>query len=158
MKCYVHPDVDAVGTCSNCGKFVCSSCAVDYKGKVTCKSCVEKMTSAPVAATASAGTAPVAGKKEPILSAILSFFIPGLGQIYNGQMKKGIVLIVGYIVLWIAMFVVYFVGALVTMGVGAFCCMPIFIVPLILWVYGMYDAYKVANAINKGEPTKDWLS
>jgi hypothetical protein len=154
MKCYVHPDVDAVGTCANCGKFVCSSCAVDYQGKVTCKSCIEKMASS----SGAAASGPVAGRKEPILSIILSFFFPGLGQIYNGQMKKGIILIVGYIVLWIAVVIAYFAGSLVTMGVGAFCCMPVFLVPLIEWVYGMYDAYVVANKLNRGEPTADWLS
>jgi hypothetical protein len=53
---------------------------------------------------------------------------------------------------------VYFAGALVTMGFGVLCCIPVFIVPLIVWIYAMYDGYKVASAINRGEPTKDWLS
>ncbi len=159
MKCYVHPDMDAVGTCSNCGKFVCSNCAVDYKGKVTCKSCVEKLASAPPeAAPVTAAAAPAPGRKEPIFAIILSFLFPGLGQVYNGQVKKGVILIIVYIVLWIGVFVVYLGGSLVTMGVGALCCMPIFIVPLIEWLYGMYDGYSVANKINRGEYTKDWLS
>jgi TM2 domain-containing membrane protein YozV len=158
MKCYVHPDVDAVGTCTVCGKSVCQNCAVDMNGKLTCKSCVEKMATQPGSA-AGAGTvaAPAPVRKEPIFSIILSFFLPGLGQIYNGHVKKGIILAVVYIVLWIAMIIVYFAGALVTMGIGAFCCLPAFLVPLVIWVYGMYDAYVVAGKINRGEYTKDWL-
>jgi TM2 domain-containing membrane protein YozV len=186
MKCYVHPDAEAVGTCTNCGKTVCSNCALEMNGKLVCKSCVERMATqasssppvqpaaqpaaqpapqptappmAPVAAAA-AGTmaaAPVS-KKEPIFSIILSFLFPGLGQIYNGQVKKGIVLLVTYVVLWVAIFVVYLAGSLITMGVGALCCMPVFLVPLIEWLYGMYDAYVVANKLNRGEFTKDWLS
>jgi hypothetical protein len=80
MKCYVHPDVDAVGTCTVCGKSVCQNCAVDMNGKLTCKSCVEKMATQPGSA-AGAGTvaAPAPVRKEPIFSIILSFFLPGLG-------------------------------------------------------------------------------
>ncbi len=181
MKCYVHPDIDAVGTCTNCGKTVCSGCALEMNGKLICKSCIERMatqpsqqspvqppvqpasqpapqpTAPPVAPVAAAAAAAPA-RKEPLFSIILSFLFPGLGQIYNGQMKKGIILIVAYLALWIGVFIVYFAGSVVTMGVGALCCMPIFIVPLIEWIYGMYDAYTVANKLNRGESTKDWLS
>ena len=38
--------------------------------------------------------------KSPGLAAILSFFIAGLGQIYNGQLGKGIAMIFGCIFLW----------------------------------------------------------
>ena len=34
--------------------------------------------------------------KNPGLAAVLSFFYMGLGQIYNGQIAKGIAFIVGY--------------------------------------------------------------
>jgi hypothetical protein len=164
MKCYVHPDVDAVGTCANCGKFVCSSCAVDYKGKVTCKSCVEKMTSAPAAAAATPVAGVLPARKEPILSVALSFLgffvfgIIGLGQIYNGEVKKGVALTIGNYVLWFLMAIIFFAGSVVTLGFGAMCCWVVFLVPVILWFYAMYDAYVVASKINRGEPTKDWFS
>ncbi len=40
LKCYQHPEVEAVGICTECGKGVCSSCAVE-KGdkKISCKAC-----------------------------------------------------------------------------------------------------------------------
>ncbi|MDA4121861.1 MAG: hypothetical protein OK456_01620 [Thaumarchaeota archaeon] len=37
MKCYLHPNVDAVGVCSECGRGVCVSCATSVKGKLYCR-------------------------------------------------------------------------------------------------------------------------
>lgn len=72
-----------------------------------------------------------ANYKNPGLAAVLSFFITGLGQIYNGQIAKGVVLIVAYFISWVLMFIL--IGFITT--------------PLI-WLYGMYDAYKSAEKIN----------
>lgn len=70
--------------------------------------------------------------KSPGLAAILSVLITGLGQIYNGQIGKGI----GLIVLQCINVVLIF--ALI--GLLTF---PI------TWVYGVYDAYKTAESINQ---------
>jgi len=69
--------------------------------------------------------------KNPGLAAVFSFFYMGLGQIYNGQLSKGIFFIIAYTVSWILMIVV--IGFLTT---------PV------MWIYGMYDAYKSAEKIN----------
>ena len=69
--------------------------------------------------------------KNPGLAAVLSFFWMGLGQIYNGQIAKGIAFIVFYAISWLLVFVV--IGLLTT---------PI------LFIYGIYDAYKSAQKIN----------
>lgn len=70
--------------------------------------------------------------KNPGVAAVLSFFICGLGQIYNGQIFKGIVVIICYAISWVLTFVL--IGWL--------------IVP-VMWIWGMYDAYKNAERINK---------
>jgi TM2 domain-containing membrane protein YozV len=70
--------------------------------------------------------------KNPGLAAVLSFFYMGLGQIYNGQIAKGIAFIVAYTISWILIFIL--IGFLTT---------PI------LFVYGMYDAYTSAEKINR---------
>lgn len=81
MKCANHPEIDAVGVCIGCGKNICEICKVSFRGEIYCKQCtVEKTTS-------SAKT-----KKSPILAAILSFIIGGLGQVYNGQVGKGLLI------------------------------------------------------------------
>jgi hypothetical protein len=41
MKCEVHPDQDALGTCVSCGRGVCAICKVNYQGTIHCKQCVE---------------------------------------------------------------------------------------------------------------------
>ena len=65
---------------------------------------------------------------SPILAVILSFFIPGLGQFYTGQLMKAVALFV-----LAAIF-----AALSTMLIG----IPLY---LIVWVYSMYDAYVSAK-------------
>ncbi len=74
---------------------------------------------------------PVSQKSEG-LAAVLSFIIPGLGQIYNGEMGKGILFLILSFVFWGLMFVL----------IG-------FILYPILWLYGIYDAYTTAKKINQ---------
>ncbi len=70
--------------------------------------------------------------KSPIIAALLSFFLfGGVGQLYLGQQKKGIILIVGTIVLsWV-------------FGLG--CLIPIL---------GAIDAYMIAEKL-KGQAVGD---
>jgi TM2 domain-containing membrane protein YozV len=69
-------------------------------------------------------------QKNPLLAAIGSFFIPGLGQVYNGEgMLKGMLYVLGMII-----------GSIVLVLPG-----------LAVWIYGIYNAYKVAGKINLGE-------
>lgn len=71
--------------------------------------------------------------KSPGLAAVLSFFVPGLGQIYNGQIAKGIVVfVIGPL---------FFLGVLGWIGVGYLLYVP-------LWIYAIYDAYRTAERIN----------
>lgn len=65
--------------------------------------------------------------KNPILAAILSLF-PGLGQIYNGQIGKACLFFFGVIL-------------------GLLLIIP----GIVIWIYGMYQAYKTAHHINNGE-------
>lgn len=37
MKCYYHPDAEAVGVCKNCFKGLCSSCAAEVENGIACK-------------------------------------------------------------------------------------------------------------------------
>lgn len=158
MKCYEHTDVEATGTCTNCGKAVCPGCSVELNGKLLCKPCAGTLAARPASWQASAN------RKEPALAMLLSlvgglacFMFIGLGQIYNGQVKKGILLIALNIVISVAVFILYMGIGIVTLGVGFICCLPILIVPLCTWFYAVYDAYMTADKINRGEPVKDWL-
>jgi TM2 domain-containing membrane protein YozV len=72
--------------------------------------------------------------KNSGLATVLSFFFTGLGQIYNGQIGKGVLFMIVQTINFLLMFVI----------VG-FITAPIF------WIWGMVDAYKTAEKINKGE-------
>ncbi len=41
--CFYHPEKEAVAICSKCGKPLCKECAIEYKGKVYCKDCLEEI-------------------------------------------------------------------------------------------------------------------
>ncbi len=72
-------------------------------------------------------------KKSEALALILSLLIPGLGQIYNGQVSKGAMMIVAAIVCAVLTFVFF----------------PIGILYIVLWIYAMYDAFKDAKEYNQ---------
>ena len=65
-----------------------------------------------------------------ILAAILSFIIPGLGQAYAGDIKKGIIF-------FIAAILIIFIATLV------FRMWIIYILSLIISLYAAYDAYQM---------------
>lgn len=67
-----------------------------------------------------------------ILAAILSFFIPGLGQAYAGDIKKGIILFVLAIVM---LLIVNFI----------FKGWVYYIISLAICVYAAYDAYQMTQ-------------
>lgn len=69
--------------------------------------------------------------KNPALAAILSFLFSGIGQIYNGEVVKGIIIIA-----------VQIVNALLMTIIIGFITWPI------VWIWSIYDAYKVAEKIN----------
>ncbi len=37
MKCFNHHALDAIGCCKNCGKGLCSTCAVDLQFALSCR-------------------------------------------------------------------------------------------------------------------------
>ncbi len=70
---------------------------------------------------------------NPILALIISFFLPGIGTVYAGNIIKGIIIFIVAVIL----------GALATiflLGIIAY------ILYVIVWLYGMYDAYTTASA------------
>jgi len=73
-------------------------------------------------------------QKNPGLAAVLSFFIIGVGQIYNGQIGKGIGMLIGGYLCFILSFLI----------------IPA-IIGLIIYIWGIYDAYDTAKKINSGE-------
>ncbi len=70
--------------------------------------------------------------RNPIIAAVLSLIVAGLGQIYNGQITKGVLFIVAQIIN----------GALLYVAIG-FVTMPL------VGLLAVIDAYLVAKRNNE---------
>ncbi len=77
-------------------------------------------------------TTAAVGNRKPWLAAFLSSFIPGIGQFYNRQVVKGLAFVVMLIV--------------AHMLEDAFA--PLFIFGLLVYLFGIKDAYDSAEALN----------
>ena len=82
------------------------------------------------------------GSKNPLLAALLSALLCGLGQVYNGRVLRGIILFVLMLILWA---IGGLLGAL-TLGLGV---LPFAIVAGALWIFGVVDAYSGSRRINR---------
>ena len=78
-----------------------------------------------------AGYAPMVAPKSPGLALLASFFIPGLGQLINGEAAKGVLMFFGYVFSFALMFVL----------IG-------FLTAPAIWIWGMVDAYTGAQRWN----------
>ncbi len=131
MNCINHPDKEAKGVCNLCAKTICSDCAVLLKGELYCKNCLP----------AKMGEAK-RQEHSPALAAILSFVIAGLGQIYNGQVWKGLLIFVtSWLVFpWIiGIFDAYFTGKKINEGKIIFkkktgCLIAMIVGVFLLWI------------------------
>jgi hypothetical protein len=96
-------------------------------------------------------------EKSTGIAALLSFLWAGLGQIYVGQIGRGLLMMIGYFL--IAFTGVFFVLAGGLFGIftggffgglgGAIGGFVIFLAIMIaLWVFNIFDAYKLANEYN----------
>lgn len=82
MKCAIHETTEAVARCVECGLSICDGCRVTIKGDSYCKKCI--------AVKMEGGEKP---ERSPELAALLSFVVAGTGQMYNGQIGKGLAIL-----------------------------------------------------------------
>jgi len=108
--------------CPHCGKVsneefprFCSGCGARMDGKTP--------------AGYPGYSVPVQEQKNRLIAGVCSSFLPGLGQVYNGETAKGF-----------ALFILTLAGL-------AFLLIP----GIIVWLYAMYNAYATAGKMNTGE-------
>ncbi|MDO5848418.1 MAG: zinc ribbon domain-containing protein [Methanobrevibacter sp.] len=75
----------------------------------------------------------VVEKVNPIKSAIFSAIVPGIGQVYNNQPKKGLII-----------FVIWIIGVILILFIVGW------IIVVIMWLYSIYDAFTSAKKLNEG--------
>lgn len=76
-------------------------------------------------------------QKSPGLAALLSAIIVGLGQVYNGQIEKGVIF---FIFFYISVFVVWY-SFLLFFGFAFLRYMIL----ISIWMYSIYDAHQTAE-------------
>ena len=108
--------------CENCGSEVAD-------GSTFCQNCGSEIRSSGKASNEAVN---VKNEKNMITALIISFILPGLGILYAGNKKKGIIL---------------FIVALIFgfMGLGVSICS---VIGVLIWAYGLYETYnevKIAN-------------
>ena len=145
---------DGAKFCRNCGSEIiveqeteeisetkfCANCGFEMpKSTKFCPECGTSTDGVPPAVNNT--TSAVANSdKSPGLAALLSFLIIGLGQIYIGLTKKGILLFIAAIISGVLMLIV----------IG-------WITWLIVWVYAIYDAYNSAEKMRNGIAVEDTI-
>jgi TM2 domain-containing membrane protein YozV len=110
---------------------------VPIQGKNYCKRCSAELASR----FSSASRSGYPQQKNSGIAVVLSFFWMGLGQLYNGQIGKGVLLMILEIV------ILFFGFLTLIVLIGFF----ILFAGFILWVWNLYDAYNTAERINRGE-------
>ncbi|MBI5046779.1 hypothetical protein HZC07_03540 [Candidatus Micrarchaeota archaeon] len=96
----------------------------------------------------------VSDKKDPKMAALVAvvgtlFGAAGIGYAYLGNVKKAAIYVLASWALWAVVMVGFVVIGGLT-GVGLFCCLPVFLIPLLLNLVIIWDVYLEAN----GDKTK----
>lgn len=141
MNCATHTTVPAAAYCRTCGKALCEECKREVRGVIYCEECIAKrmettMPSAAPGTPAAAAVPPAAtGASNPVAATLLGF-IPGVGQMYNGEFAKAFL----YVVIFASL-----IWASDRADVFGF-----FIA--VFYFYMVFDAYRVAKARQLGQP------
>jgi TM2 domain-containing membrane protein YozV len=98
-------------------------------------------------------------RKEPALAGVLSFLFFGVGQIYNGNVRRGVIILISEIILFILSIVILSFGlawvsenqqelgpaGIFAIIIGALSFLSYFIV----WIWNIFDAVNGAKKINQ---------
>jgi hypothetical protein len=139
MKCYYHPETDAVAACTNCGKAICQSCSINVTGRLICQTCLASGSATRYPAQSiqparSTNTLAIVSLVLGIMGLCGSFlfsvpawitghmalkqFTENPNQEGQGMAKAGRILGIVATVLWV-IFIVCYVGFLVIMMISA---------------------------------------
>jgi TM2 domain-containing membrane protein YozV len=141
MTCSLHPTVDSVAFCGQCGRALCPECKREVGGMIYCESCL-------AARLRPSTLLPILGPEvgpNPGLALFLGF-IPGVGSIYNGQIVK-------------AMVQVLLFGSLIALAdrVGGPLDTIFGLGAAAFYFYMVIDSYQTAKRKCAGLPTEEWL-
>lgn len=141
MNCATHTTVPAAGYCRTCGKALCEECKREVRGVIYCEECIVRrmegtLPSAAPGTPAGAAAPPVAsGGSNPVAATLLGF-IPGVGQMYNGEFAKAFL----YVVIFASLIWASDRADIFGLFVAVF------------YFYMVFDAYRTAKTRQQGQP------
>lgn len=84
----------------------------------------------------------ITSPRKPLVAGFMSLILPGFGQLYNGQLNKGILLFIGFTLSVIPL-------PVLTLWLPSALMLPLFIISLILtlgiWLYAIINAWRQAR-------------
>jgi len=86
----------------------------------------------------------VTSRRVPIIAALMSAALPGFGQLYNGQINRGIWLFLVFSLLTVPVVAVIALLLPAVLTVGVLLCSVI--LALGVWLWGIVDAWRVARS------------
>jgi len=84
--------------------------------------------------------------RNPLLAIVFCFLFPGWGQWYNGKTWDGLQFFGAF---WASCALMFIFSRMVSTQSFAAINVILFIVIIGIWIFGMYDAYKTAERINR---------
>jgi hypothetical protein len=167
MHCHYHEERPVERECRLCHHLVCADCVVEIGEDAVCKTCLaSKVTLGQlgIAEPASALNRPQPkesqnekavklvkkkrdglqeGYKSGFLTVLFSM-LPGLGHLYLGLQKRGLSMLILYVV-------AMFFTSIIPDGI----MFPVVLAIIVLWFYSQFDALKYRTLINAGETFDD---
>jgi TM2 domain-containing membrane protein YozV len=117
--------------CPQCGNEVQQSSSF-------CPKCGSTMNPNSTAANNFYTASVMVNKKSEGLALILSFFIPGVGQMYVGRIGRGAAILIGF---YLSIFIIIAFALVLLL-------LPI-LIPFVIWLFGVIDAYRLAKKYNQ---------
>ena len=126
------PNVEGARFCQKCGAALVANAAAAAAGGTGPTAPAMGMPQQPPPLPGQYAAVPLGPKyaldKSPGVAVLLSFLIPGVGQFYCGESKKGGIMLAVYLLSWMtAFFVIGWAGLVV------------------VWIWSMIDAYNIAS-------------
>ena len=147
MKCYIHSEEDASGTCMSCGRAICDRCVVDVGGKFVCRECL-------TAGKVPFNTSDITDndKMMGLLSYVISLIVPVVillsenGKNRPFQRFHAIQSLILSAVIFVVTLLVgcpaTIIFSIIGMGIGGICTLPIYLIAYAISIYYGVQAYQ----------------
>jgi hypothetical protein len=150
----MHPDVNGLNTCNQCGDWLCEACTVEIDNRIYCRRCLAKLAREP-----EAPRGPVSGHAAPphsrakarhISGGLLFVFtcltpVSGVNYLYEGLIKRGLAAMGGFFLLIYLTATFTFWPFSLIFGLS----IPIY------WLACAFDGFHIRRRMNAGEIVND---